>query len=227
MRIGVLGTGMVGQLVSGKLAELGHDVMIGTRNVASALSRTEPTPFGFPGFGVWHEQHPQVAVGTCAEAARHGEMVINATNGAGSLDALRLAGAANLDGKTLVDIANPLDFSRGMPPALTVCNTDSLGEQIQRAFPAVKVVKTLNTVTAFLMVNPAQVAGGAHTMFVCGDDPDAKAQVVEWLKGWFGWQDVIDLGDITNSRGTEMLLPMWIRLFGILGTGLFNFKVVR
>lgn len=227
MRIGVLGTGMVGQVISGKLAELGHDVMIGTRNVANALARTEPNPFGLPGFGVWHEQHPKVTVGTFADAARHGELVINATNGSGSLDALRLAGAANLDGKILVDIANPLDFSQGMPPSLTICNTDSLGEQIQRAFPGVRVVKTLNTVTAFLMVNPAQVGAGNHTMFICGDDPAARTQVTEWLKGWFGWQDVIDLGDITNSRGTEMLLPIWVRLFGVLGTGMFNFKVVR
>jgi hypothetical protein len=138
-----------------------------------------------------------------------------------------LAGEANLNGKVLIDIANPLDFSQGMPPTLTVCNTDSLGEQIQRAYPNVKVVKTLNTVNAFLMVNPGQLANADHTMFVCGNDAAAKAQVTEWLKGWFGWKDVIDLGDITNARGTEMLLPIWVRLWGALQSPMFNFKIVK
>jgi predicted dinucleotide-binding enzyme len=218
---------MVGQAVSAKLAELGHDVKVGTRDVATTLARTEPHPYGFPPFSAWHQQHPQVKLGSFAEAAAHGEILINATNGTGSLQALELAGVSNLNGKMLIDIANPLDFSQGMPPSLTVCNTDSIGEQIQRAYPNVKVVKTLNTVTAFLMVNPAQVGNADHTLFVCGNDETAKAQVMEWLKGWFGWKDVIDLGDITNARGTEMLLPIWVRLFGVLQTGMFNFKVVR
>ncbi len=227
MRIGVFGTSMVGQVISGKLVELGHDVMVGTRDVAATTAKVEPHPYGFPAFSVWQQQNPSVMLGTFADAARHGEMVINATNGTGSLAALQLAGAANLNGKVLVDIANPLDFSQGMPPSLTVCNTDSLGEQIQRAFPEVKVVKTLNTVTAFLMVNPAQVGNADHTMFICGNDAAAKTPVTGWLAGWFGWKDVIDLGDITNARGTEMLLPIWVRLFGALQTGMFNFKVVR
>jgi predicted dinucleotide-binding enzyme len=227
MKIGVFGTSMVGQAISGKLVELGHDVMIGTRDVATTLARTEPHPYGFPPFSVWHKEHPLVKLGSFAEAAAHGEMLINATNGTGSLQALELAGEAHLNGKVLIDIANPLDFSQGMPPALSVCNTDSLGEQIQRTYPNVKVVKTLNTVTAFLMVNPAQVGNADHTLFVCGNDASAKAQVTEWLKGWFGWKDVIDLGDITNARGTEMLLPIWVRLFGVLQTGMFNFKIVK
>ncbi|MCB9455805.1 MAG: NAD(P)-binding domain-containing protein [Anaerolineaceae bacterium] len=227
MNIGVLGTGMVGQTISAKLSELGHDVMIGTRDVATTLARTEPHPYGFPPFGVWHQEHAQVKLGSLAEAAAYGDMLINATNGVGSLQALELAGESNLNGKILIDIANPLDFSQGMPPALSVCNTDSIGEQIQRAYPDVKVVKTLNTVTAFLMVNPAQVGDADHTLFVCGNDEAAKAQVTGWLKGWFGWKDVIDLGDITNARGTEMLLPIWVRLFGVLKTGMFNFKVVQ
>lgn len=227
MNIGVLGTGMVGQTISAKLAELGHDVMIGTRDVATTLARTEPHPYGFPPFSVWHQEHAQVKLGSLAEAAAYGDMLINATNGTGSLQALELAGESNLNGKILIDIANPLDFSQGMPPTLSVCNTDSIGEQIQRAYPDVKVVKTLNTVTAFLMVNPAQVGDADHTLFVCGNDEAAKAQVTEWLKGWFGWKDVIDLGDITNARGTEMLLPIWVRLFGVLKTGMFNFKVVQ
>ena len=227
MRIGVLGTSMVGQVISGKLVELGHDVMVGTRDVAKTLARTEPHPYGFPAFSVWQQQHPSVKLGAFADAAGHGEVVINATNGTGTLEALRQAGEANLNGKVLMDIANPLDFSQGMPPSLTVSNTDSLGEQIQRAYPNVKVVKTLNTVTAFLMVDPGQVANGDHTMFVCGNDAAAKAQVTAWLTGWFGWKDVIDLGDITSARGTEMYLPLWLRLWGALGTGMLNVKVVR
>jgi 8-hydroxy-5-deazaflavin:NADPH oxidoreductase len=130
--------------------------------------------------------------------------VVNATSGAGSLDALRQAGGANLEGKVLVDVANPLDFSRGMPPTFSVANTDSLGEQIQRAFPGVRVVKSLSTITAALMVDPGQVAGGDHHVFVSGDDPDAKAQVMRLLTDGFGWRQVIDLGDITSARAAEM-----------------------
>jgi predicted dinucleotide-binding enzyme len=126
----------------------------------------------------------------------------------------------------LIDIANPLDFSKGMPPTLSVCNTDSLGEQIQRAFPQVKVVKTLNTMNANLMVNPALLSGD-HDVFVSGNDPAAKAQVTNFLKQQFGWKSVIDLGDITTARGVEMTLPIWLNLFGVLQTPLFNFKIVR
>ncbi|NTU64818.1 MAG: NADP oxidoreductase, partial [Chloroflexi bacterium] len=133
---------------------------------------------------------------------------------------------ANLNGKTLIDISNPLDFSKGMPPTLFVKDSDSLAEQIQRAFPKVNVVKTLNTMTASVMVNPGQLAGGDHTVFVSGNDAGAKAQVAELLKG-FGWRDIIDVGDITTARGTEMLLPIWIRLMGALQTPFFNFKIVK
>lgn len=228
MRIGILGTGMVGQAVAAKLAELNHEVLVGTRDPAATLARDEPHPvYGIPPFRVWHEQHPDVKLGTFADAAAHGELVVNATAGAASLDALRLAGEANLAGKVLVDIANALDYSRGMPPSLLVANTDSLGERIQRAFPAVKVVKALNTMNALLMVNPRQLADGDHTVFVCGDDPEAKALVTGLLTEGFGWRDVVDLGDITTARGTEMLLPIWVRLWGALQTPAFNFKVVR
>jgi hypothetical protein len=227
MKIGVLGTSMVGQTISGKLAELDHDVMVGTRDVASTLARTDPHPYGLPPFSVWHQQHSGIKLGSFAEAAAHGEIVINATNGTASVAALQLAGEANLNDKILVDIANPLDFSQGMPPSLTFCNTDSLGEQIQRAFPRVKVVKTLNTVTASLMVDPNQLADGDHTIFVSGNDDAAKEQVTAVLRAWFGWKEVIDLGDISTARGTEMYLPIWLRLWGALGTGMFNVKVVK
>ncbi len=143
------------------------------------------------------------------------------------LEALKLAGERNLTDKILIDIANPLDFSRGFPPSLSVCNTDSLGEQIQRAFPGAKVVKTLNTTNALVMVDPAKVAGGDHDLFVSGNDAAAKARVTELLERWFGWNSVIDLGDITTARGPEMLLAIWVRLYGTLGTGMFNFKIAR
>jgi predicted dinucleotide-binding enzyme len=225
MRIAVLGTGTVGQTVAARLAGLGHEVTVGTRDVAATMARTQADAYGNLPFGQWRQQHPGIAVGTLAAAAEGAELVINATNGAGSAAALEAAGEQHLAGKVLVDVANPMDFSAGMPPSLLVSGTDSLGEQIQRRFPAAKVVKTLNTVNASLMTDPGQLAGGDHTMFVCGDDPGAKAQVAGLLKS-FGWSDVIDLGDITTARGTEMYVPLWLRLFA-LGSPMFNIKVVR
>ncbi len=214
MKVGVFGSGMVGQSIAGKVAELGHAVMVGTRNPAKLQGWLEKTG-------------GNARVGSFAETAAHGEILVNATNGAASLQLLALAGEANLNGKILMDISNPLDSSRGMPPALFVSNTDSLGEQIQRAYPQVKVVKTLNTVTASLMVNPRQLAEGDHCVFVSGNDAEAKAQVAHLLADWFGWRHVIDLGDITTARGAEMYLPIWLRLWGALGTGLFNVKIVK
>lgn len=227
MRIGILGTGIVGRTLAAKLDEDGHAVMIGTRDVAQTQARSEPLPFGSPPFGAWHAGHARVRLGTFAEAARHGEAILNATSGVGSLAALQMAGQANLAGKVLIDASNPLDFSQGMPPTLTVCNTDSTGEQIQRAFPEVKVVKALNTVTAALMVDPGSVNDGDHTLFICGNEAGAKAQVAEWLRDWFGWRDLLDLGDIKSARGMEMYLPLWLRMWGALGTGMLNVKVVK
>ena len=226
MRIGVLGTGMVGQVLAAKLAEAGHEVVVGTRDPAATLARQEPDGYGNPPFSAWHAQHPDVKVGSFADAATHGELVVNATAGAASLDALRLAGEANLHGKVLVDLANALDFSKGMPPSLLVSNTDSLGERLQRAFPDVRVVKSLNTMNALLMADPRQLADGDHTVFVCGDDDEAKAQVTQLLTEAFGWRDVIDLGDLSAARATEMVLPVWLRLMGTLRTPAFNIKVV-
>ncbi len=226
VRFGILGTGIVGRTIASRLAGLGHEVMVGTRNPADTMSRTEPDTYGNPPFSAWQEEHPEVQLGTFGEASAHGEMVLNATAGAVSLEALELAGETNLNGKILIDIANPLDFSKGMPPTLLVCNTDSLGEQIQRRFPEAKVVKTLHTMNAYLMVDPAQLASTDHTVFVSGDDAEAKAMVTELLRS-FGWTDIIDLGDITTARGSEMLLPIWLRLFGALQKPIFNFKIVR
>ena len=226
MKIGVLGTGGVGQTLAGKLAELGHEVMVGTRDVAQTLGRTAPDGYGNPSFATWLEGHTAVQLGTFAEAAAHGELIVNATNGSAALEILHQAGAANLAGKALLDITNPLDFSQGMPPTLFVKDSDSLAEQIQRTFPEAHVVKSLNTLTAHLMVNPRALADGAHTVFVSGNDSAAKAQVTTLLES-FGWQDIIDLGDISTARGTEMWLPIWLRLWGALQTPAFNLKIVR
>jgi len=226
MRIAVLGTGPVGQTLAAKLDELGHDVTIGTRDPEATMARTGPDSFGNPPFSDWAAEHPKVAVAALAEASSDADVVVNATNGAASIAALEAAGDESLAGKVLIDVANPLDFSRGMPPSLLVSNTDSLGEQIQRRFPEARVVKTLNSMNAYLMVDPGHLAGGDHTVFVSGDDADAKAQVGELLRQ-IGWTDIVDLGDITTARGTEMYLPLWARVWAALETPMFTIKVVR
>ncbi len=226
LKIGVLGTGAVGRAVGGRFTELGHDVVFGTRDVAKTMADTKPDYMGNPPFSVWIKAHPKAKLAPFAEAAAHGEVLVNATMGAASLKALGAAGERNLAGKVLIDISNPLDFSKGMPPSLIVCNTDSLGEQIQRAFPKAKLVKTLNTMTNSVMVKPDLVANGDHDVFVSGNDAAAKARVTEILKS-FGWQRVIDLGDITTARGVEMVLPIWVQLMGAMKTPMFNFKIAR
>jgi predicted dinucleotide-binding enzyme len=226
MRVGVLGTGIVGRTIAGKLADLGHDVSIGTRDPAALEERTEPDYMGNPPFPVWQAVHPNIGVATFEEVAARSEVVVNATNGAGSLEALRLAGEHNLDGKILMDISNPLDFSHGMPPSLFVSNTDSLAEQIQRAFPGAWVVKTLNTVTAAVMVDPARVGGGEHTMFVSGDHAGARTEVTNLLQA-FGWKHVMDLGGIQAARGMEMALPLWLAIVTATNDPMFNFSIVR
>ncbi|MBB5805198.1 putative dinucleotide-binding enzyme [Saccharothrix ecbatanensis] len=218
MRIGVLGTGMVGRALAGRSAELGHDVRMGTRDVAAALARPDEE------FRRWRDEHPSVVLDTFAATAAHGEVVIHAGTGAAALDILDAAGP--FDGKILLDLANPLDFAAGFPPTLSVKDTDSLGEQIQRAHPGARVVKALNTLNADLMARPATLAAGDHSVFVSGNDDAAKAVVTGLLKE-FGHTDVIDLGDITTARGTEMFLPLWLRLMQSLGTSAFNIKVVR
>lgn len=227
MNIGILGTGMVGQTLAASLDSLGHDVALGTRNVDALMARTEMGPYGNPPYAAWAKEHPAVKTRTLAEAAAHGDILFNVLSGGSALEGLRAAGAQNLAGKILIDVANPLDFSGGFPPSLSVGNTDSLGEQIQREFPAAKVVKTLNTVNAMLMVDPRRLKDGEHSLFVCGNDEVAKVEVMSLLGEWFGWSDVIDLGDITNARGTEQLLPLWVRLYERLQTPMFNFKIVR
>ncbi|GCD90234.1 NADPH-dependent F420 reductase [Nocardioides sp. LS1] len=225
MKIAVLGTGMVGQAVAGGLTRVGHQVVIGTRDPQATLARTDTDGMGNPPFSAWHAEHGDVELATYADAASGADLVVLAGNGFAALDMVTAAGADNLAGKVLVDISNPLDFSAGFPPSLFVKDTDSLGEQIQRAFPDVRVVKSLNTLTAPLMVDP-RLLGESTTVFVSGDDADAKATVTDLLTS-LGHDDVIDLGGIETARGTEMLLPLWLRTMGALGTGMFNVKVVR
>jgi 8-hydroxy-5-deazaflavin:NADPH oxidoreductase len=227
MKIAVMGTGPVGQALAGKLAELGHEVTVGTRDPEATLARTEPDNMGNPPFKAWLEAHPGVGLATPSQATAEAELVVNATNGAGSLAMLEAAGAEDLAGKVLVDVANPLDFSQGMPPSFFVCNTDSLGEQIQRAFPDTKVVKALNTMNCEVMVDPSKVPG-KHDVFLCGEDAEAKRQVAKLLES-FGWpaERIRDLGHISSARGTEMYVALWLHLWGTLGTGYFNIAVVE
>lgn len=215
MRIGILGTGVVGQTLGKKLVALGHDVRMGARTANNEKAA-----------GWVQANGERASQGTFADAASFGEIVFNCTSGMASLEALKQAGARNLDGKILIDVANPLDFSKGMPPTLSVCNTDSLGEQIQRAFPNARVVKTLNTINTNVMVDPTLVPGDSD-VFVSGDDASAKAKVTEILTKWFGWRSVIDLGDITSARATEMVLPLWLRLFSTYKTPNVNIHIVR
>ncbi|HEY4868653.1 MAG TPA: NAD(P)-binding domain-containing protein [Candidatus Dormibacteraeota bacterium] len=215
MRFGVLGTGHAGAIIASKLVALGHEVTMGSRSSGNEKAVAWASSAG------QNAHH-----GTFREAAAFGEIVINVTAGGSSLEALQSAGAENLDGKVLIDVANPL-AGDGFPPTLVMCNSDSLGEQIQRAFPGARVVKALNTVTASVMVNPGMIAGG-HNVFIAGNDASAKATVNTLLQS-FGWaaRDVVDLGDISCARGAEMYMPLWIRLYIALGTPNFNIRIVR
>ena len=228
-KIAVIGTGTVGQTLASKLVSLGHEVMMGTRNVADKLAATGKDMYGNPPFSEWLAANKNAQLGTFAEAAAFGEIILNATQGGNSIHALTLAGANNLDGKVLVDIANPLDFSKGMPAVLLpgLSNTNSLGEEIQKTFAGAKVVKTLNTMWAGLMVNPNMIGAGDHTAFICGNDAEAKTRVKSLLKE-FGWRsgNILDLGDISAARGTEAVLPIWLRIWSATQSGAFNFKVV-
>jgi 8-hydroxy-5-deazaflavin:NADPH oxidoreductase len=215
MKIGILGTGSVGQTIGSKLVALGHEVKMGSRTTGNEKAVAWVASAG-----------KGASEGTFAQAAEHGELVFNCTAGIGSLEALRLAGEDALAGKILLDLGNPLDFSKGFPPRLSVCNDDSLGEQIQRALPRTKVVKTLNTMANPIMVDPSLVPGD-HEVFVSGNDADAKGVVSRFLQEQLGWRRVTDLGDITTARGTEAWLLLWTRLYAALGTPEFNLHLSR
>jgi predicted dinucleotide-binding enzyme len=229
MKISVLGTGSVGQTIAAKLVSLNNEVMIGTHDVSEKMESSLKDNYGNPPFREWYSQNNSIKLGTFAEAAAFGEIIFNCTAGRGSVNALKLANEIHLNGKIIIDIANPLDFSKGMPPSLIpeLSNGNSIGEEIQKTFPAAKVVKALNTMWCGLMVNPAMINGADHNTFICGNDTGAKEKVKEILKS-FGWleKNILDLGDISNSRGTEMYLPLWVRIFGATNNGAFNIKIV-
>lgn len=224
MQIAVLGTGVVGRTLAEAFAARGHDVVVGTRDVAATLARSDPDGRAGSTYGEWAESHPEIALVSLSDAGRHGEVMVNATRGEASLSALE--GAGNLDGKIVLDVSNALDSSSGFPPTFFVANTDSLGEQIQRTFPAARVVKALNTVTAAVMVDPALVPG-EHHVFIAGEDPEAKERVAGLL-GELGWppSSVLDLGGIRAARSTEMYVALWLSLMGHLGSPVFNVRVV-
>lgn len=216
MRIGVLGTGMVGQTIATKLVSLGHEVCMGSRTAANPKAAEWAGASGALG-----------SHGTFSDCARFGDILFNCTAGEGTIDAIESAGLENFRGKILLDLSNPLDFSGGMPPVLFSGNFDSLGERIQLLLPQTKVVKTLNTVNCRVMVAPKKLGGGDHHVFLCGNHAGAKSEVSRILKEWFGWSHVLDIGDITMSRGLEVYVAFWVRLYMSLGTPDFNIKVVR
>ena len=215
MRIGILGTGTVGQTFGTRLRNLDHDVTLGARET------------GNPRAVEWADAHA-AQCGTFADAVDGAELVINATAGQYAVGALEMAGGNTaLAGKVVLDVSNPLDFATG-ELRLTVCNTDSVGEQLQRAFPDARVVKGLNTVNGSVMVEPTLVPG-AHTIFIAGEDPSAK-EVVLGLLGELGWPkgNVLDLGGIKEARGMEMYMPLWVSIMRALDGNLaFNINVVQ
>ena len=225
MQVGIVGTGTVGRTLAQGFIQKGHDVVIGTRDVEALMARTEGDAMGNPPFAQWKAEHPEIGLTTQADAMAHGEIVVNATSGEGSEAALG-AGAEHLSGTIVLDTSNPIDHTSGWPPSLFVANTDSLGERLQAAFPQARFVKVWNTMTAALMTDPGALAGGDHTIPLCGNDTGAKAEVTAILES-FGWRDILDLGDITAARAMEAYLLIWLRDMGALDTGMFNTKVVR
>jgi 8-hydroxy-5-deazaflavin:NADPH oxidoreductase len=212
MKIGILGTGMVGETLGTKFVQLGHQVKMGSRTANNESAAKWVKAAG-----------ANASQGTFSDAAAFGEVAFVCLKGAVFLEVAKTLNPTALGGKVLVDVSNPLEFSHGTM-SLSICNTNSLGEEVQKALPFAKVVKTLNTVNCGVMVDPAK--GGNPTMFLCGNDADAKKKVIELLKS-LGWRDIIDLGDITKSRGTETMMHIWMNLFGLFDNPHFGFKVVR
>lgn len=224
MKIGMIGGGGVGQTLGAALIALGHQVVIGIRTPsAEELAKARPQGATLTDWSA----RTGGAVADFATAARGAEVVFNVTPGQHSLAALRAVGADALAGKVLVDVANPLDFSAGMPPFLdsAFSGATSLGEQIQAEFPAAKVVKAFNTVAAAVMVTPSLIPGG-HELFLSGNDAGAKA-AVQGLARDLGWTGFVDLGDIVGARAQEAVLPVWVRLWMTGGSPLVTLKVVR
>lgn len=213
MKISVLGTGAVGRALAGRLDDLGHDVAMATRDPAATAARDD--------HAAWAGAHPGVPLVPFAEAG-DAEVVVNALGGDVTLGVLE---GLDLDGTVLVDVSNPLDHSQGFPPRLFVKDDDSLAEMVQRAHPGAKVVKTLNTMNNAVMVDPGRL-GAETTVFVSGDDAEAKSLVTDLLHE-IGHTDVLDLGGLDTARGTEMYVVLWVRAAMALGGSDFGIKVVR
>ena len=218
MKIGILGTGMVGNALGTKLVRDGHEVTMGSRTANNESAQKWASSAG-----------ERAHTGTFRDAASFGEVVISCTGGSHSMEALEMVGADPLRNKILIDVSNPLQQDKDGSMIMAFCNTDSLGEQIQKAFPWTRVVKALNTVNCDIMVKPSRVPGD-HNLFICGNHTAAKKEVTKYLSEWFGWkaENIIDVGDITAARGTEMMMPLWMRLFqGVTGHPHFNYHIVR
>jgi 8-hydroxy-5-deazaflavin:NADPH oxidoreductase len=215
VKVAVLGTGMVGQAIGSKLVQLGHEVKMGSRSAGNENAVEWAAEAG-----------EGASEGDFAAAASHGELLFNCTPGEHAIEVLEAAGEENLSGKVLVDVSNALDHSGGPPPVVGISNRESVGEMIQRAFPDARVVKTLNTVNADVMVDPARVPG-EHVMPVCGNE-EAKRAAAELL-GEFGWpaDRIVDLGDISAAIGMEMYVVYWVRLWQALGSTSFNVAICR
>jgi len=219
MNIGILGTGTVGETIATALIDRRHHVMIGSRQGGGEKALA------------WVKKAGKNAQeGTFDTAAQYGELLFICLNGEHALRALEMVAPEHVAGKIVVDVTNPLDFTYGMPPrVLEEYSAVSLGERIQQALPTAHVVKALNTVTAALMVDARKVAKGEHTLFLCGNDKDAKNKVAHFLADNFYWKGdhLIDLGGIAASRVVEGLVPLWVQLWQSLGTPMFNFRVVQ
>ncbi len=216
MKIGVLGTGMVGQALANKLVALGHEVMMGARSADNETAAE------------WRNQYESNAqVGSFAQAAAFGDIVLLAVKGEIVVQVAEAAGVDNTNGKVVIDVTNPLDFSNGMPPSMipSLSNTTSAGEEVQKVLSGARVVKTLNTMNCDIMVDPSRVPG-EHDVFISGDDADAKATVRDLLQS-FGWSDPIDLGPLSTARGTEGMMPFWLSMWGVVGSANFNYRIVR
>jgi predicted dinucleotide-binding enzyme len=214
MKVAILGTGVVGRTLGTGLIGCGHQVLMG--------GRTSP----HDGADAWAaEAGERASAGTFADAAQFGDLVVNATAGVHSVEVFATL-AESLDGAVVVDVANPLDFSAGFPPRLSVLGDDSLAEQIQRTVPRARVVKALNTVTASVMVAPHSLPEQTDLM-IAGDDVDAKAEVLALLAD-LGWpaERVRDLGHLAMARGSEMYLMLWLSLMGEIGSPEFNVRIV-
>ena len=220
MNIGVLGTGMVGETIATALIQQGHNVKMGSRSANNEKA------------AAWvKKSNHQATQGDFNDAAAFGEIVFLCLNGGATLDVIKTIDVASIDGKIVIDITNPLDFTKGMPPRLLegLNNSNSLGEEIQKALPTAKVVKTFHTVNCYVMVNPGLVNNGDHTLFICGNDDDAKNKVKHFLVDTFGWkpENLMDLGGIQAARGTEAYVPFWVMIMQATGTPMFNIKVVK